>query len=694
MGASDQKRTCIRFGSYEFDSRTGMLRKDGIRIRCQEQPLQVLAALVERPGELVTREELRRRVWPEDTFVDFDHALNTAIKKIRASLNDDADAPRYIETVPKRGYRFIAPVQSETTAGPAGEPSVQVPVRKGHRILAALGGIAALVLVILGLSWRLAPWQGEASSSPEFVRITFQLPEPGEARFSPDGASVIYSSGWHTDSASIYSQRVGASASQKLTIPNSTLLAVSPQSELVVLSEAMSSRPSSTDHQLTGTLAQVPLEGGSPRELLPAAEAADWSSRGQLAVVKRVGNKSQLEYPAGKVLYETAGWIADPRFSPSGDAIAFLDHPSIPDDRGTVAIVDLSGNKKTLSGFWESLRGLAWRPSGDEVWFAAARSGVARALYGVNLNGQERQILSVPGGLSLDDISRDGRVLLSRDNERIGIKFIGAGDAEPRELSWKDWSSAMDISPDGKQILFGEEGENSGLSYQVGLRKTDGTPPVILGSGSAQSLSPDGMWALSIMPAPDNQIMLLPTGAGSAKALDRGPVLGYQHVQARWFPDSRQIVFVGYEEGHGMRCYVQSIEGGKPHAFTPDGMTVCTISPKGQILAVAADRRALVYSSASSERPDRELKLAQGDWPAGWTPDGKFVYLVQTRQMPATITRYELATGKRSLWKQIPLEGFSATMQIMGAVITPDGQSLAYTYCDESSDLYVVSRLK
>jgi Tol biopolymer transport system component len=472
------------------------------------------------------------------------------------------------------------------------------------------------------------------------------------------------------------------------------LLAVSAQSELAVLSEGMGSRPSNTDHQETGTLARVPLEGGSPRELLPAAEAAEWSSRGQLAIVKRVGNKSQLEYPVGKILYETSGWIANPRFSPSGDAIAFLDHPSVPDDRGTVAIVDLNGNKRTLSGFWESMRGLAWHPGGDEVWFAAARSGVARALYAVNLNGQERQVLSVPGGLSLDDISRDGRVLLSRDNERIGIKFIGTGDKEPRELSWKDWSSVMDISPDGKQILFGEEGENSGLSYQVGLRKTDGTAPVILGSGAAQSLSPDGKWALSIMPAPDNQIVILPTGAGSPKTLDRGSVLGYQHVQARWFPDSLQIVFAGYEEGHGLRCYVQSIEEGKPRAFTPEGMTVCTVSPTGQILAVAADRHALVYSSASSEWPDKELKLASGDWPAGWTSDGKFVYLVQARQMPATISRYEIATGKRSLWRQIPQEGFSATMELNGAVITPDGQSLAYTYCDQSSDLYVVSRLK
>jgi TolB-like protein/DNA-binding winged helix-turn-helix (wHTH) protein/Tfp pilus assembly protein PilF len=113
MATPNPYQTIVRFGVYELDLQAGVLRKNGMRIRCQEQPLQVLAALLERPGELITREELRKRVWPEDTFVDFDHALNTAVKKIRAALNDDADFPRYIETVPRRGYRFIAPVTEE-----------------------------------------------------------------------------------------------------------------------------------------------------------------------------------------------------------------------------------------------------------------------------------------------------------------------------------------------------------------------------------------------------------------------------------------------------------------------------------------------------------------------------------------------------------------------------------------------------
>jgi DNA-binding winged helix-turn-helix (wHTH) protein/Tol biopolymer transport system component len=692
MGVSYPDRSSIRFGAFELDLQAGLLRKDGIRIRCQEQPLQVLAALAERPGEVVTREELRRRVWPQDTFVDFDHALNTAIKKIRAALNDDADFPRYIETVPRRGYRLMAPVERASTLSPALAP----PARAKHPRLVAMAGIAIVILAVLGFTWRLTPWHGDAStsSSSQFQRLTFDLPELGAARFTPDGASVVYSAGWYPHKANIYAQRLGAPGLQQLGITDSMLLAVSPQAELAVLGSASDSHPPMTDVDMSGTLARVPLNGGAPRELLPGAEAADWSPSGELAVVRRIGHKSRLEFPVGKVLYESAGWIATPRFSPSGDSIAFLDHPIVTDDRGSVAIVDLNGGKRTLSVFWESLRGLAWSPHGDEVWFAATRSGVTRALYAVTLNGSERRVLTVPGGLSLRDISREGRVLISRDNERLGIVFVGAGETEPRELSWEDWSMVTDISPDGKRILFGAEGETSGFSYQVGLRPTDGSAPVILGPGGAQSLSPDGKWALSIMPPPNDQIVLLPTGAGNPKTLERGPVEHYANTGAKWFPDASQIVFVGYEAGHGPRCYTQSVEAGKPRALTTDGMMLCSVSPTGRILALTEDFRALLYSSQSSEQPDKEFKFEQGEIPTAWTSDGKFVYLVRTQRASAIITRFEIASGVRSLWKQVPLSPASTGMKSEAVVITPDGQSYAYTYINHSSDLYLVLGLK
>ncbi len=227
MGVSNQNGSAIRFASYELDLQSGVLRKDGIRVRCQEQPLQVLAALAERPGELVTREELRRRVWPQDTFVDFDHALNTAIKKIRAALNDDADAPRYIETVPRRGYRFLATVEREPSPQlvPAPPAPAQVVEPKHHR-LRSIAIIAVTVLLILAFTWKLAPWHGESYTTPEFQRLTFNLPELGNARFTPDGASVVFSAGWRPNRANIYAQRLGASGFQRLDTNDARLLAI------------------------------------------------------------------------------------------------------------------------------------------------------------------------------------------------------------------------------------------------------------------------------------------------------------------------------------------------------------------------------------------------------------------------------------------------------------------------------------
>src|SRR5579884_2162349 len=309
----------IRFGAYEVDLQRGELRKNGLKVRLQGQPFQVLSILLKHPGELVTREDLRVTVWPLDTFVDFDHALNTAVKKIRAALGDDADNPRFIETVPRRGYRFIAPVEHAFGSVPVAAP----PVRPSPYRIFAIVGVVAVVLAVAGLAWKVVPRHAEKAVTPEFQRLTFDMGELGDARFMPD------------------------------------------------------------------------------------VEDADWSPDGQLAVVHRIGGKSRLEFPIGNVLYENSGWIANPRFSPDGSKIAFLDHPGFPDDRGYVAVLDLKGTKKTLSGLWESERGLAWSPNGQEVWFAAARSGVERALYAVDLSGNARRVLAVAGGLTLQDIAPD-----------------------------------------------------------------------------------------------------------------------------------------------------------------------------------------------------------------------------------------------------------------------------------------------
>jgi dipeptidyl aminopeptidase/acylaminoacyl peptidase len=146
-----------------------------------------------------------------------------------------------------------------------------------------------------------------------------------------------------------------------------------------------------------GTLARAPLVGGAPREVLENVQWADWSADGSnLAVVRDLEGRNRLEFPIGKVLYETGGWIGHPRVSPKGDQIAFIEHPVQGDDKGSLMLIDASGKSRRLSGEWYTIQGLAWHPINNEIWFTASKSGVDRTLYAVTLDGKEPWFFACP----------------------------------------------------------------------------------------------------------------------------------------------------------------------------------------------------------------------------------------------------------------------------------------------------------
>ncbi|HEY4908450.1 MAG TPA: hypothetical protein VIJ73_03050, partial [Methylomirabilota bacterium] len=335
---------------------------------------------------------------------------------------------------------------------------------------------------------------------------------------------------------------------------------------------------------------------------------AEWAADGdKLLIVRDVGGKARIEYPMGKMLYETTGHISYARLSPKGDHIAFLDHPFPLDDAGTVAVIDLSGKKTTLTGKWASEHGLAWPPSGDEVWFTATEAGANRSLYAVTLAGKLRVVARVPGGLKLHDIAKSGRVLLTRESPRVGIRGVLAGDERERDMSFLDYSFAADLAADGKTLLFDEEGEAGGANYTVFLRKSDRSPVIRLGEGNALGLSPDMKWALAILPSPNSPFLLLPTGTGEPKKL---PLEGISPEQAAtWLPDSKRILFAGSEPGHGLRLYAQNLDGGKPKAITQEGITVglpgFTVASDGKsVAAIGPDHKCVLYPmDGGSPRP-------------------------------------------------------------------------------------------
>jgi WD40 repeat protein len=456
-----------------------------------------------------------------------------------------------------------------------------------------------------------------------------------------------------------------------------------------------------------GTLARAPLIGGAPREIVEQVQWADWSPDGNtVAIVRDVDGRNRLEYPPAKVLYETGGWIGEPRVSPKGDSIAFLDHPIQGDDGGSLAVVDLAGNKKVLSGEWYTIQGMAWSPDGKEIWFTASKSGNDRALYAVTPGGQQRLVTRTPGTLMLLDIWRDGRVLLTRASWRRELMGVFAGEAQEKDLkekdlSWFDYSYPADLSADGKTLLFDEEGsggglaysKSSGLTYAVFIRKTDASAAVLLGEGAAVALSPDQKWVITQPQGSPAQLKLLPAGAGEPKMLTNDAI---NHTWARWFPDGKRVIFSGHEPGRGIRLYLLEIASGTSRAISPEGVhaTAYSISPDmGFVAAIGPDQKGYLYPVASGE-PRPIAGFNPGEQPITWSADGRALYVYHPGELPAKVYRLDVKTGQRTFWKQL-MPSDPAGVEMIGPILmTPDAKTCVYGYQRTLSDLYLVEGLK
>jgi len=442
-----------------------------------------------------------------------------------------------------------------------------------------------------------------------------------------------------------------------------------------------------------GTLARVPLAGGAPRQVLEHVDYADWAPDGKsLAVVRAVEGRYRLEFPIGKVLYESPGWITTPRVSPKGNWIAFTEYPVLGHMVGSLSVVDLAGKKKTLLTGW-FLFGLAWHPGGEEIWFTGTKAGRTKSLHAASLAGGVRTIYRGHGGVYLTDIFRDGRVLLERDDPRGGIISLAPGESKERELSWFDWSVVADLSADGKTLLSYEWGEGVGGTPHVYLRKTDGSDAVRLGEGKALALSPDGRWALALQQTSPPQLLLLPTGPGEQKTL---PLSGIQEYYfAFWFPDGRRISFVGSEAGRGPRSYVQDVEGGKADPMTPEGTFAFLISPDAKRMIISAAGEYFLAPAGGERVPI--VGLDAGDVPVQWSADGRALFVRGRGEFTAPVYRLDLSTGQRKLWKVLaPPDpaGVCDLARDSGLRLTPDGRGYAFSYWSDLTVLYLAEGLK
>ena len=559
------------------------------------------------------------------------------------------------------------------------------------RLTLLVGTTAVVSAVIAGLLAYAAGKKAGFVTPPSFHQITFSRGEVGGALFAPDGQTIVYSAAWEGNPFEVFINRPESPESRPFGLAVTELLAISKSGEMAISLNRRATIP----FVRTGRLARISIAGGAPRDILDDVQWADWSHDGKsLAIVRDVGAKNQLEYPIGKVLFETTGWIGNPRVSPKGDAVVFIDHALPRDDGGAVAVVDLSGKKRTLSPVYATAQGLAWRPDGSEIWYTAAEGGFNRAIHAVTLAGKTRAIGRVPGISTIRDISKDGRVLMTTESDRLGILGRAPGEEKERELGWLDFSLVTDISSDGKSMLLTESGEGGGAGYSAYLRKMDGSPAVRLGEGSTSTFSPDGAWAISILhPASSPQIVLLPTGVGEPKVLTKE---GLDVLEADFLPDGKRIVFSATESGHGVRLYLRDIGGGKPRVFTPEGYYFYrgTVKPDSKSVVVRGpDRKMYLYPLEGGE-PTGLAGLTAEHVPIRFAPDGRTLFFMTRGEIPARLYRYDVASGRKELWRELAPADRAGLNTIARAVVTPDGQTYAYSYLRVLSYLQLVDGMR
>jgi Tol biopolymer transport system component len=517
---------------------------------------------------------------------------------------------------------------------------------------------------------------------PSYQRLTFRRGPLATARYAGDGKTVIYSARWEDEPRALFSTQPGSPESMQLPYGEADIASVSSTGELALILKRRSLRGFAT----LGTLARSPLSGGAAREVLADVQGADWLPDGSgLAVSRLTGERYRIEFPIGKPVYDTVGFVTDPRVSPDGTLVAFADHPLLGDDRGTLAVVDRAGKVRTFPGDYSSIQGIAWANGGREIWFTGSETSNARSLFTMTLDGTRRTILRVPGSLQLGDVGADGSVLLWEQNTRSGIMGHlpdGKGD---RDLSWFDWSTVPRLSDDGKTLLFNEQGDAAEGGYAVYVRPTDGRPAVRLGTGLGSALSPDGKWVLTIRLDKVSEWVLLPTGVGEAKHIPADPLT--LNV-GRFTPDGAHIVFGGFEPGRSGRVFVQDLAGGKPKPITPEGVR----GPVSWDTTLTAADGKLYPADGGAPRPIPGLE--PDERVEGWAADNRTVFV---RQVPPTypnhrVFRLDIATGKRTLLHEIgPVPGAAPGPWFY---ITPDGSSYAYSYNVSQGVLYRAVGLK
>ena len=694
----------VRFGVFEADLQTAELRKNGVKVPLQGQPFQVCAILLERPGTLVTREELRRRVWPEDTFVDFDHALNTAITKIRLALGDEADNPRFVETLPRRGYRFIGPVDRPSFQAPP--PSASRRRLKGLTAKASRILVATLLALLSGIGiWRFSRNHTETPLPPiEVVPLAGLAGFESEPAFSPDGNHVAFA--LHTSNNSgIHTAVVGGEKSLRLTSDfRDCCPRWSPDGRQVAFSRASKEgfdlyvipALGGTEHRLSSWPSERHQISTVPR-WRGVLRCFDWSPDGKvLAFSSSQADKNHARIELLSLVDSTTRPLTSPPpqnldygpvFSPDGSTVAFVRGiaAGVVEDLYLVPATGGTPKRLTFDNSWLNAPP-SWTPDGSELVFTSMRGG-SQALWRVSASGgTPRPVPGVGVNAMIPSISPKGNQLVYQQISpgKLDIWRLNLRDQEHRQgppaivVSEKGGSSRPHFSPDGKRIAF----ESGRLGYsEIWACDSDGSncgPLTSLhGIAGAARWSPDGRYiAFEFRPKEHSEVYLLEMGGGVPRLL---PTLsGADNGGPNWSRDGEWIYFYSDRGGGSFQLWKIQVKGGSPVQVTKNG---------GVFAAESADGRFLYYSKFEAPgiwkmplnggEETRVLEQPAGDawWNWALTRNGIYFFDDSHSGIKTGVKFFDFATDKK-------VSIANADWSCCGLAVSPDGKSILYTHSE------------
>ena len=614
MPLSYEVRSLYRFGVFELEAHTGELRRNGIKLKLQDQPYQVLLKLLEHAGQTVTREQLRSALWPADTFVDFETGLNTTIKRLRETLGDSAENPAFIETVPKRGYRFIAPVTapnsgSESVAEKAGPERVRLST------ILKLG--AVLILAVLSVGFALRHWS-TASSLPARVLDFTQLTSDGQAkqgRLLSDGSRIYFSEVLPVGRiVAQVSAKGGETTTIPTTVSNPRPADISPDgTELLILSGDISKK----EETYGGALWILPVAGGSARPVdNVVATDAVWGERAEtilycnghdLYVVNRDGANRR------KIL-TVSGYVESLRRSPNSQLLRFT--MTTRAMGGTSSIWEVSANGAGLREVVPGLPGSAaccgaWMAGNDDFLFQWTRAG-------------RTDLWELPGNRS---VLRPAPIRLT---------------AGPMNLSEPTASGAPN-----EAFVVGSIPRAELVKY---VPQTAELVPYLSGiSAEGVETSRDGQWLA---------YTLFPEGT-----LWRSNITGTERVQLtfppmraflpRWSPDGKQIAFIGTADGDHWTTYVIPAQGGVARQMIPgnDETADATWTPDNKSIVFGpwkgGESRGIKVLDLNTNQVS-PLPGATEMWSPRTSPDGR--YIAALSEQDSKMMLFDTRTQK---WEQL-----------------------------------------